>query len=144
MKFTNQVAIVTASAGAGIGQATARALAQEGASIVVTDVHPKRTNTVAEDIAATHKVATLAVVCDVTDPAQVDNLIKLALEKFGKIDMLVNNAGFDQAIPHVDLDMETLTRIVNITLMGTLYTTKAVLPTMIKQGKGIGRCQVRL
>lgn len=135
-KFAGEIAIVTAAAGAGIGQATARALAQEGATVVVSDIHPKRTIAVAEEIASAYKTPTLAIVCDVTDRQQVDNMVQDTMKKFGKIDIVINNAGFDLAIPLAEMDIETLTRIVNINFMGTLYVAKAVLPPMIKQAKG--------
>ncbi len=136
MRFTDRVAIVTAAAGAGIGQATARALAAEGAMVVVSDQHPRRTGEVAAAIAAEHHVPTLAAVCDVTNRAQIDAMVKQTLERFGRIDMLVNNAGFDLFQPLEQMDTATIDRIINICLTGTIYVTRAVLPAMIERKSG--------
>lgn len=136
MRFTNQVAIVTAAAGAGIGQSTVRALAAEGATVVVSDQHLKRTAEVADSISKSYGVATLAVVCDVTDQRQINSLIAKTINKFGQIDILVNNAGFDVFIPLEEMEIESIQRIVDINLMATLFVTKAVLPWMIKRRSG--------
>jgi len=136
MKFKNQVAIVTAAAGAGIGQATARALAREGAAVVVSDQHVARTAAAAEAISKEFGVKTLPVVCDVTDKNQIDNLVKRTIEVFGKIDILVNNAGFDVFKKLEDLDAEAVKRIIDINLTATIFVTQAVLPHMIKRRTG--------
>jgi len=136
LRFSEQVAIVTAAAGAGIGQATARALAAEGASVVVSDQHARRTAEVAAAIAAERHVPTLGVVCDVTNRAQIDEMVKMTLDRFGRIDMLVNNAGFDLFQPLAEMDAATIDRVVSICLMGTIFATKAVLPAMMKQKRG--------
>ncbi len=136
MRFTNQAAIVTAAAGAGIGQATARALAREGAAVVVSDQHASRTAAAAEAINKEFGVKTLPVVCDVTDKKQIDNLVKQTIETFGKIDILVNNAGFDVFKKLEDLDTEAIRRIIDINLTATIFITRAVLPHMIKRRTG--------
>ena len=66
MRLQDQVAIITGAAGAGIGQTTARRFAQEGAHIVVSDTHPRRTDEAAQAIASEYGVKTLGIVCDVT------------------------------------------------------------------------------
>lgn len=135
-RFDNQVAIVTAAAGAGIGQATARALAQEGAALVISDQHPRRTVEVAESIHRAYGVPALPAVCDVTDKQQVADTVHKAIDAFGQIDILVNNAGFDIFKPLEEMDLESAERIVGINLMGTIYMTRAVLPWMIKRRSG--------
>jgi 3-oxoacyl-[acyl-carrier protein] reductase len=135
-RFSGQVAIVTAAAGAGIGHATARALAQEGAAVVVSDQHPRRTVEAAEAIHSVYRVPTLAAICDVTDNKQVLDTVHRTIDTFGQIDILVNNAGFDVFRPLEDMDVESARRIVDINLMGTVYATKAVLPWMIKRKTG--------
>jgi 3-oxoacyl-[acyl-carrier protein] reductase len=136
MKFENQVAIVTAAAGAGIGQATVRALAAEGAGVVISDQHPKRTFEVAKLINDLYGTPTLPVVCDVTKREQIDDLVNITIEKFGKIDILVNNAGFDVFKPLEEMEIESIQRVIEINLLATIYITKAVLPWMIKQNTG--------
>ena len=136
MTLSGRVAIVTASAGAGIGQATVRALAKEGANVVVTDHHAGRTTSVAEDIRSTLGVKALGIPCDVTDRQQVESMVAKTLEEFSRIDILVNNAGIDHMGPVVDMTDESWELIININLRGTFYCTRAVLPAMIKQDSG--------
>ncbi len=136
MKFSHQVAIVTAAAGAGIGQATVRALAEEGATVVVSDQHPQRTVSVAESLTKEFGVKTLPVVCDVTDKSQIENLVKQTIDAFGQIDILVNNAGFDVFKKIEDIDLVSIQRIIDINLMASIYLTKAVLPYMISRQTG--------
>lgn len=106
MRFKGKVALVTASAGAGIGQACIRAFAKEGANVIVSDIHEKRTLDSAEEIKKEYGVETPGVVCDVSNKAQVENLIAKGIEKFGKIDILVNNAGREVLAQCVDLTDE--------------------------------------
>jgi 3-oxoacyl-[acyl-carrier protein] reductase len=136
MRFANQVALVTAAAGAGIGQATARALAAEGATVVVSDQHPRRTVEVAETIHRLYKVPTLGVVCDVTQATQIMNMTRQVAETFGRIDILVNNAGYDVFKPLEDMEVESVRRVIDINLVATILVTKAVLPHMISQKSG--------
>lgn len=105
-RLEGKVAIVTASAGAGIGQATVRRLAQEGAKVVVSDIHERRTAEVAEDLKAKGFEA-IGVPCNVTDKEQVEALVKQTLEAFGRIDTLVNNAARNIVKPVVKLDDES-------------------------------------
>lgn len=134
-RLEGKVAIVTASAGAGIGQATVRRLAQEGAKVVVSDIHERRTAEVAEDLKAKGFEA-IGVPCNVTDKEQVEALVKQTLEAFGRIDTLVNNAARNIVKPVVELDDESWDTVVNVNLKGTFYCSRAVLPTMIKQRGG--------
>jgi 3-oxoacyl-[acyl-carrier protein] reductase len=136
MRFASQVALITAAAGAGIGQATARALASEGASVVIADRHPGRTAAVAEAIQRTYQVRTLGVVCDVSQKAQIVEMIAKVGDTFGRIDILVNNAGFDVFLPLEQMDAESVEMVVDINLMATILVTKAVIPLMIRQGGG--------
>lgn len=136
MQLSNQVAIVTGAAGAGIGQTVARTLASEGAKVVVSDAHPKRPFDIAADIQKTMGVETLGVHCDVTNSGQVNEMIKQTLEKFGRIDILVNNAGINKLSQVVDMTDETWDLVVKVNLFGTFYCSRAVLPAMIQQKYG--------
>ena len=135
MKLTDRVAVITASAGAGIGQATARRLAQEGASVVISDTHARRVNEVAESLRSEgHKA--IGVICDVSQWDQIQNMVKEALDAFGRIDILVNNAARELLAPVVDMTEETWDLVMQVSLKGTFLCTKAVLPTMIRQKSG--------
>ena len=93
MKLKGKVAVLTAAAGAGIGQATARILAREGATVVITDIHLERTLSVAQSIHDEYGIETIGIKCDVTQKNEIENVIKTAVDKFGRIDILFNNAG---------------------------------------------------
>jgi len=135
-RLENKVALLTAAAGAGIGQATARTFAREGAKIILTDAHPKRPSSVASQIEEEFGVETLGMQCDVNSREKVDDVIQAGLEKFGQIDILFNNAGINRLSPIVDMTDEVWDLVINTCLRGTFYTCRAVLPTMFKQNFG--------
>ncbi len=136
MRLKGKVALLTAAAGAGIGQATARAVAKEGAHVVVTDAHPKRPMAVAETIAKEFGVEALGMPCDVNQKDQIQAVLKAALSKFGRVDILFNNAGINRLSPVAQMTDEVWDLVINTCLRGTFYTCRAVLPSMIKQGFG--------
>ena len=136
MRLKDKVAFLTAAAGAGIGQATARAMAKEGANVIITDAHPKRPSSVAESIERDFGVEALGMSCDVTRKEQVEEVISAILDKFGRIDLVFNNAGINQLSPVVDMTDEVWDLVVNTCLRGTFYVCRAVLPGMIEQRFG--------
>jgi len=133
----DKVAVITGAAGIGIGQATARALAREGALIVVSDAHAKRPFAVAEDIKTTFGVKTMGIQCDVSNRSQVRNMVSQTIKRFGKIDILVNNAGRGGVFPVWEMPDETWDMIIGVNLNGTFNCTKAILPKMIEQRSGV-------
>lgn len=136
-KFDNKVAIVTASAGAGIGQAVARAFAKEGATVVISDLNPKRTESVAEDIASTYGVKALPFVCDVGVSAQVEAMVEKTMSEYGRVDILVNNAGLVLDVkPTWETSDETWRKLLDVNLSSAFYTCRAVIPHMIRQRWG--------
>ncbi|MDY6880942.1 MAG: SDR family NAD(P)-dependent oxidoreductase [Desulfatiglans sp.] len=136
MRLEGKVAIVTASAGAGIGKAAVWAMAKEGANVVVTDMHEKRIKSVAEDIKSQTGRDTLSVLCDVSEKDQVDHLVGETLKRFGRIDILVNNAGREVLAQIKDMTDEQWNTVIDVCLKGTFYTCRAVLPKMIEQKSG--------
>ena len=136
MRLKDKVALLTAAAGAGIGLATAKAMAAEGAKIVLTDAHPKRPLSMAETIQEEFGVETLGLQLDVTNLAQVQEVFRTAQEKFGRIDILFNNAGTNRLSKVVDMSDETWDLVINTCLRGTFYTCRAVLPSMIRNRFG--------
>lgn len=135
MRLEGKVGIVTASAGAGIGQATARALAREGAKVVVSDVHERRANEVTQGLKAEGHEA-IGVVCDVSRWDQVESMVQRTLDAFGRVDIVVNNAAREIIAPIVETTEENWDLIMDVCLKGTFLCTKAVLPTMIAQKSG--------
>lgn len=136
MRLKDKVAFLTASAGAGIGQATARAVASEGAKVVVTDAHPKRPFAVAEAIAEEFGVETLGMHLDVNSVEMVNETVAKAKEKFGRIDLLFNNAGINRLAPVAEMTDDNWELVINTCLRGHFYTCRAVLPGMIEQKSG--------
>ena len=129
-------ALVTGG-GQGIGRATAHALADAGASVVVNDVVADRADGVATEIRDTGREAGAAAF-DVTDR----HAVRAALEELGGVDILVNNAGnagtegFGALVPFADSDPDTWDRYLRVNLYGVMYCTHAALPAMIAKGEG--------
>lgn len=139
MKLKDRVAILTAAAGAGIGQATARMLAREGASVVVTDMHEKRSLETAQAIHDEYGLETLGIKCDVTKLDEVKHVVETTLKKFGRIDILLNNAGTNRPMHIVDMTDDAWDLVIDTSLKGTFYCSRAVLPAMMEQKTGTHR-----
>ncbi|QIK75011.1 SDR family NAD(P)-dependent oxidoreductase [Nocardioides piscis] len=130
-KLDNKIAIVT-GAGQGIGKAISQRLAADGATVVVTDINEGA----AKETAGGLGNDSIGMHTDVTDRDSVNAMVAQVKEQFGRIDVLVNNAGWDKAEPFVDSEPETWDRVIAINLYGVLNTSKAVLPIMAEQGGG--------
>ncbi len=125
------IAVVTGAA-RGIGRAVATKLAAEGGTVVVTDVDEEGAARVATAIGN----GSIGIRLDVTDRASVDAAVERTLDTFGRIDVLVNNAGWDKGEPFVESEPETWERLIAVNLYGVLHLCHAVLPVMIEQGHG--------
>ncbi|MEW6296685.1 MAG: 3-oxoacyl-ACP reductase family protein [Thermodesulfobacteriota bacterium] len=136
MKLKNQVAIVTAAAGAGIGQAVVRRFAAEGAHVVISDAHAKRPLTLAEELSREHGREFLGLQVDATDKPQVERMVQMTVEKYGRVDILVNNAGINKLEPAWEMSAETWDFVIRTNLYSTFYCTRAVLPHMVNQRSG--------
>ena len=134
MDLKNKVAIITGSR-RGIGKAIALALAKAGANVVVSDINLDDCNKVVEEIKAINGNA-LAVKADVSNPEDVSQMINLTTEKFGKVNILINNAGIYMQKSLTDVTEQDFDRTLDINLKGVFLCSKAVVPEMIKQGKG--------
>jgi 3-oxoacyl-[acyl-carrier protein] reductase len=134
--LTGKVVVVTAAAGTGIGSAVARRCLEEGASVLVSDRHERRLFETLDCLAAHHGDAVAALPCDVTDESQVRALIAGAVRRFGRIDVLINNAGLGGTGSVLDLTDEDWHRVLDVTLTGTFRCTRAALRQMVAQGTG--------
>jgi 3-oxoacyl-[acyl-carrier protein] reductase len=130
------VAIITGAAGAGIGQATARRFAQEGAHVVISDTHPRRTDEVAQAVASECGVKTLGVLCDVLFRDQAEALVQRTVDTFGRVDILVNNAGRNILSSVAEMTDEQWDTVINVCLRGTFYCSRVVLKPMMAQKRG--------
>ena len=135
--LAGKTVLITAAAGTGIGFATAKRCAEEGASmVIVSDRHERRLAEAAEQLAPLLGGAPLAVPCDVTDEDQVQHLFSAAIEATGGIDVLVNNAGLGGTAELVDMTDEQWSVVLDVTLTGTMRCTRAALRHMMPRGSG--------
>jgi len=125
-----KVVLVTASAGAGIGLATARRCQEEGATVVISDKHEKRLAETAKELGV------LGIPCDVTVEDDVQRLFDAAVKEHGRVDVAVNNAGLGATANLLDMDDETWNAVLNVGLTGTMRCTRAALHHMIPRGTG--------
>jgi 3-oxoacyl-[acyl-carrier protein] reductase len=137
--------LVTAAAGTGIGFATAKRCAEEGALVAISDRHERRLGEAAaalgrvyESIAGGHtEIKPFAVPCDVTDEEQVQAMIDAVVAEYGHIDVLVNNAGLGGDTPLAEMSDEQWFRVLDVTLNGTFRCTRAALRHMLPRGTGV-------
>jgi NADP-dependent 3-hydroxy acid dehydrogenase YdfG len=131
-KLTNKVALVTGG-GSGIGEAAAKALAQEGARVAITGRDQRKLDQVAKQISNS-----LAVATDVSDQKQVAKLVGSVTEKLGPIDILVNNAGTNlKERTFRELTPEAWDRLIRVNLDGSFYCIHAVFPSMAARKDGV-------
>jgi len=130
----DKVAIIT-GASSGIGEATARRLAESGARVVLAARRVERLEALAADIEH-REGAALVAPTDVTDERSVQRLARAALDAFGRIDILINNAGIMPLSPISKLKVEEWDRMIDVNIKGVLYCVAATLPTMLEQGSG--------
>jgi NADP-dependent 3-hydroxy acid dehydrogenase YdfG len=128
--LTGTVALVT-GASSGIGAATARRLAEDGATVVLVARRKDRLDGLAAEIQHAGGAA-LAVAADITDRLQAEAAVQQAVERFGRLDTLVNNAGLMLLGPVVDADAEDWDRMIAVNVQGLLHTTRAALPHLLR------------
>ncbi len=129
--------VVTAAAGTGIGYATARRCAEEGARLFIGDIHERRLGEAVDRLEDETGHRPGSAPCDVTDEDQVQGLLAAAVDHLGGLDVLVNNAGLGGTAELVDMTDEQWHRVVDITLTGTMRGTRAALRRMVDAGGGV-------
>lgn len=134
-RLDDKVTIVTGGA-MGLGQAMATALAQAGANIVIADIREDVAKATATTIRETEQVKTTALKVDVTNPDDVQKMVDDVVEEYGKIDILINNAGMTINEKAEDMTYEQWNKVINLNLNGVFLVAQAVGRQMIKQGYG--------
>jgi meso-butanediol dehydrogenase/(S,S)-butanediol dehydrogenase/diacetyl reductase len=132
MRFKNNVAVVTGGA-SGIGAATVRLLVAEGAQVMIGDMDDAGASAVAAEL-GTDRVAYRH--CDVANEAEVNALMSAAVEQFGRLDVLVNNAGITGMGSTTDTTPELWRRVIDVNLFSVYYCCRAASPQMLKTGGG--------
>jgi 3-oxoacyl-[acyl-carrier protein] reductase len=131
-----KVVLVTAAAGTGIGFAVAKRAVEEGAQVIVSDVHARRLAEAAERLAVLAGAPPLAIPCDVTVEDDVQRLFAQAAAAHGRIDVAVNNAGLGGTAPLVEMTDEQWTRVLDVSLNGTFRCVRAALRYMMPRRAG--------
>ncbi len=134
MRLEGKVAIITGS-GRGLGKEAAFLFAEEGAKVVVGDINYESAGEVAAAIGEKGGEA-MAVKLDVTDSASIQAMVDKVLERFGSIDVLVNNAGITADAQLVKMNEDQWDRVIAVNLKGVYNCTKAIAPIMIARGSG--------
>lgn len=129
--LNGRICIVTGAA-QGIGKGIAQRLVADGATVVVADLNGEA----AAETAAELGNDSIGVTVDISDRTAVDAMVAQAKEKYGRIDVLVNNAGWDKVGPFLDLEPDVWDRIININLYGTLHCSQAAARVMVEQEGG--------
>lgn len=132
--LAGRVAVVTGG-GTGIGLGIAREFSRLGAPVVLASRKLENCEAAADQIRAAGGMA-IAVRCDVRDPEQVDQMIQAAVDRFGGVDILVNNAAGNFVAPAEDLSVNGWNAVVGIVLNGSFYCSRAAGKQMIRQGRG--------
>lgn len=130
-----KVTIITGAA-SGIGKHMAEKFAEDGSYVVIADLNLDAASAVATEISEKYKIETMAIKMNVTDENEVNDGIEAVFKKFGKIDVLISNAGIQIISPIVDFEFDAWKRVVDIHLNGTFLTVRAAMRKMIVQGTG--------
>jgi 3-oxoacyl-[acyl-carrier protein] reductase len=134
--LAGKVVVITAAAGTGIGSAAARRCLEEGAQVMISDHHARRLNATRDQLAEQHGDRVQAAACDVTDQGDVEELVAGAVHQFGRIDVLINNAGLGGTSSVLEMTDEQWLQVLDVTLTGTFRCTRAALRQMVTQGHG--------
>jgi len=135
--LTDRTVVVTAAAGTGIGFAVAQRCAEEGARVLLSDVHERRLGEAVDRLEEATGVRAASCLCNVTVQEDVDHLFATAVEELGHVDVLMNNAGLGGTANVVDMTDEQWHVVLDVTLTGTFRATRAALAHMQPRGSGV-------
>ena len=129
--------LVTAAAGTGIGFSVAKRCLEEGANIMISDIHEKRLNDAAEKLKSISGKRPAIQLCDVTKVEQVEGLVEDAIKTLGHIDILINNAGLGGSAKIVEMTDEQWDVVIDVSLNSVFRMTRSVLPHMMERNAGV-------
>jgi len=135
--LAGKTVLVTAAAGTGIGFAVAKRCVEEGARVMVSDIHERRLGEAVSALAEIAGEAPPSRLCNVREEEQVGALVDAAVSELGRVDVLVNNAGLGGTARVAEMTDAQWYDVLEITLTGTFRMTRAVLPHMIERGAGV-------
>lgn len=135
--LANKRVVVTAAAGSGIGSAVAKRCLEEGAQLVISDIHPSRLQETGEELAAMELGKVTGLLCDVTQEKEVQRLIDTAETELGRIDVMINNAGLGGTAELMEMTDEQWSDVLDVTLNGTMRCTRAALRHMVPRQSGV-------
>jgi 3-oxoacyl-[acyl-carrier protein] reductase len=135
--LADRTVVVTAAAGTGIGYAVARRCAEEGARVLVSDIHERRLGEAVERLEAETGQRPASALCNVTDQGDVDAVFATAVADLGHVDVVMNNAGLGGTANLVDMTDEQWSVVLDVTLNGTFRATRAALQHMQPRGRGV-------
>lgn len=133
-RVLGKVCIVTGT-GSGIGRAIAQRLTEEGGRVLCVDIDETAVNATVSEIRAAGGTAQAAV-ADIADPAQVAGFVSSCISLWGRVDVLVNNAGVNLPGVFHEVTDEVIDRTLNVNVKGAMYASRAVIPQMLEQGGG--------
>lgn len=128
--------LITAAAGTGIGFAVARRCVEEGATVLISDMHERRLGEAAEELAKIGGRRPAFLPCNVREESDVRRLVAGAIDELGHVDVLINNAGLGGTAPVVEMTDEQWYAVLEVTLTGTFRMTRAILPHMLERRRG--------
>lgn len=132
----NKTAVVTAAAGTGIGFAVAKRCIEEGARVLISDMHERRLGESVDRLEDETGKRPASVLCNVTNQDEIDNLFTQAVAELGHIDVMMNNAGLGGTADVVDMTDEQWNVVIDVTLNGTFRATRAAMQHMMSRGTG--------
>lgn len=130
-----KIALVT-GAGQGLGAAICRILSADGATVVLTDIKPEGLEKTAGEIGGDSDCVTESFVMDVTDERDVGEVVQAVVDKYGRLDIIINNAGIDYTKSIEDMTLEEWDRVINVNLRGPFVVSKTAFPYLKKRGSG--------
>ena len=128
--------VLITGASQGIGKATALLFARKGYQLILTTRHAEKLETTAQEVQSLGYSAPLTFACDVTNLSQVSTLIETALDRYGYIDVLVNNAGIFASGPVEQFSLSDWHQVIDTNLWGYIHTINALLPHLLERGSG--------